>query len=124
MPTYRYINANHTLAYRDDYVIEWNPNANAPASNDELKTWRDAGSPQPASLVQTELVTTQELTMMPGPGWSSPPSGELVPAIEQFEGLEKALPRANDLAALKAQVEVLTEIVGKLTGLKHGKRQP
>lgn len=119
MPTYHYINTDHTLAFRDNHCIAWDAQTDRPAAvqhastEDELALWRAAGSPRPT-------IIERRFQLPPG----IPP--ERLEIIEQSrdmqtlaniiaaEDIKNAASQASDVGTLKVQVQALAELVRTL----------
>src|SRR5262249_9026861 len=101
--TYRFINADHTLVLRDDHVIEWNTTTNEPGTQhdpkvDETKLWKEAGSPTPQPV------------LAPPPD-HFPYQRSMQKSILALNRIKTDLAGANDFAALKIQLQALTDAV-------------
>lgn len=118
MPTYHYLNPDHTLALRDNHCIAWDPAGDRPAAiqhastDDELKIWRDAGAPRP-TLVDRRFQVPPRMPPEKLERGEKSRDMQAVADMVLLEDIEAALP-SDDLTALKLHVQSLVGIVRQL----------
>jgi len=135
MVSYRFLNKDHSLVWRDDHVIKWDEKTNAPATDqvkqivgtgkddppvalDEVQIWKDAGSPMPLSYDNGNGGVRPVPVGMPifpkMPDLSEVQQVAASPTQQRLDVIGKDLERPLgevSLTALTKQVQMLTEAV-------------